>query len=219
MLLDAGTQKEITLTSGPYRDTDPEFSADGKGVFFARYAIDGSNSSIMRVNTDGTGMVNLSAANAGGVATADSQPRVSPDGSQVAFVTLAGAGFQIAVMNVDGTMPQLVTDDPGVDSAPAWSPDGSNLVYLSSQATGNDDSAPKTTYIELVQLASGRFWQLLGSQSYLGSPTFSPDGGQIMYTSIAPGNTADVFVMNSDGSGVHDVQPTLLTSEQEVDWR
>ncbi|MEO6800731.1 MAG: hypothetical protein ABI178_12405 [Rhodanobacter sp.] len=85
---------------------------------------------------------------AGAPATAKvamSQPSVSPDGAQIAFVanggiwTVAGSG---------GKAHLLVADDGGDDSRPLYSPDGKQLAFQSD--TGGDGSG-----IYLLDFASG----------------------------------------------------------------
>jgi hypothetical protein len=58
-------------------------------------------------------------------------PRVSPDGSQVAFLGYVAAtgAYRIEVMNVDGSGRRKVVAVPAA-SWPTWSPDGTRLLYL-----------------------------------------------------------------------------------------
>ena len=41
-------------------------------------------------------------------------------------------------MNADGTGVTRLTDDPGADALPAWSPDGDEIVFVSDRA-GNEE--------------------------------------------------------------------------------
>ena len=56
------------------------------------------------------------------------RPVISPDGSQIAFAAVG----DIYVMPVGGK-PVNLTNDPALDTDPAWSPDGSQLVYSSDK--------------------------------------------------------------------------------------
>src|SRR6516165_11603 len=59
------------------------------------------------------------------------QPRISPDGSTIAF-SYQGALWLIP--RTGGTMTRL-TDGPGFDIEPAWSPDGKRIAFVNSANT------------------------------------------------------------------------------------
>ncbi|WP_117593883.1 S9 family peptidase [Haloprofundus halophilus] len=66
----------------------------------------------------------------------DSQPRWSPSGDRLAFVSTRGDGDdrpQLWVVPTDGGEAQQVTDVPGGVSTPEWSPDGRRIAFV--QAT------------------------------------------------------------------------------------
>ena len=56
-------------------------------------------------------------------------PVWSPDGSRIAFVGASEEGFDLYVMNADGTDITKLTDLPGDETQPAWSPDGDRIAY------------------------------------------------------------------------------------------
>ncbi|HWU77628.1 MAG TPA: S41 family peptidase [Rhodanobacter sp.] len=74
-----------------------------------------------------------------------SQPSVSPNGSEIAFVADGGIW---AVASTGGKAHLLVADDGGADSRPLYSPDGKQLAFQSD--TGGEGSG-----IYLLDLASG----------------------------------------------------------------
>lgn len=47
-------------------------------------------------------------------------PCFSPDGKKIAFQTARDGNFEIYVMNVDGSNPRRLTNDPKFDGAPSW---------------------------------------------------------------------------------------------------
>ena len=56
---------------------------------------------------------------------------LSPDATQVAFVSSATGNSDIWAQNVDGSDPRRLTNDPAADSWPVWSPDGGWIMYCS----------------------------------------------------------------------------------------
>ena len=59
----------------------------------------------------------------------DSEPRFSPDGRRLAFVSDGGGNEQLWVMNADGTNPEQVTDEETARvTDPVWDPDGPWLL-------------------------------------------------------------------------------------------
>ena len=72
-------------------------------------------------------------------------PEWSPDGTRVAFAIESVLGFNIYVMNADGSgRVQLTTD--GNSNYPSWSPDGSRLVFTHT-SSGNIYSQFGNIYI------------------------------------------------------------------------
>lgn len=64
--------------------------------------------------------------------TNDAQPRWSPDGSRLAFVSKRGdekAKRQLYVMRADGGEPECITDLKDDVGEPAWSPDGTRIAF------------------------------------------------------------------------------------------
>lgn len=101
------------------------------------------------------------------------RPAVSPDGKQVAFAALG----DIWLMNIGGT-PTRLTSDRFLDADPAWSPDGSRLVYSSDRAAnGNLD-------LYIRDLKTGAERRLTDIPYSDGQASFSPDGKRVAFVSV-----------------------------------
>lgn len=59
----------------------------------------------------------------------DMMPKLSPDGSKIAFASDRSGNWDIYVMPVQGGKAVQVTTDAAHEIAPSWSPDGTQLVY------------------------------------------------------------------------------------------
>jgi TolB protein len=117
-------------------DTQSQWSPDGKRLVFMSVK-NGKEAAIFVVNIDGTGLKRLTpwSLDAG-------NPDWSPDGHEILFNPYwdphPGKFSNIFSMRPDGShRTQLTHPRPGVQSfAPAWSPDGTKIVFVRFTPTG-----------------------------------------------------------------------------------
>jgi Tol biopolymer transport system component len=131
----------------------------------------------------------------------DHGPRVvwSPDDSQLAFVGVAQGNTDIYVMNADGTDVRRLTTSRYVDEWPAWSPDGSTIVYDNGGKTPNDSGCAPTKEIYTVPASGGTPKRLSHNDVSDSQPSYSAAGGGGFV--IAFNHDGQIWVMNADGSG------------------
>ncbi|MBL8268599.1 S9 family peptidase, partial [Steroidobacter sp.] len=117
----------------------------------------------------------------------ETSPAWSPDGTRIAFVSNREADWQysdygdiyVAAAQPNST-PRRLTDFPGADREPAWSPDGRNIAFLQG-------SEPKywmynQTSLATVSVADGKVRELAASLDRdIGSPQFSADGRSVRF--------------------------------------
>ncbi|MEO6799159.1 MAG: S41 family peptidase [Rhodanobacter sp.] len=106
-----------------------------------------------------------------------SQPSVSPNGGQIAFV--AGGGIW-SVPSTGGSAHLLVSDDGGSDSRPLYAPDGRHLAFQSDR----DDGA---SGIYVLDLDSGQLQRITWSDTDDHLDAWSRDG-QWLYLSSSRDN-------------------------------
>jgi tricorn protease len=117
----------------------------------------------------------------------ETDPRLSPDGSHLAFTATVGGNTDVYLMATSGGEPVRLTYHPGMDAARAWSPDGRRVVIASTRAVVPTPGA--TPYFRLWTVAveksgAAGLPQLLPlPRGFTGS--YSPDGKRMAYEDIA----------------------------------
>jgi len=147
-------------------------------------------------------------ATASGLGAATSAPfDVTPAG-RIAFASTRDGNSEIYVMNADGTGITRLTTDPGADSKPAWSPDGTRIAFVSTR-DGNSE-------IYVMNADGSAITRLTNDAAFDGAPSWSPDGSRIAFVrEIAP-FILGIHVMNADGSGI--LRLTSGPWDSEPDW-
>lgn len=193
------------LTAGGGYDYQPDVSPDGKWVAFDRY--DGNSVELELLELSTGRITSLTTNHA-----VNLEPRWSPDGSRVAFVSTAYRGrWHVYTMNVRdgrGAAPQRLTTDR--DSklpryyysvfdhylSPTWSPDGKELILISNRG----------------QIwGTGGFWRMRAEPSdsmrlihfeettWKARPDWSSDGKRVVYSSYAGTQYNQLWLMTSEG--------------------
>lgn len=129
------TGEPFWITRGDREIVRPELSADGRH-FVARLSRR-TQDDIVTINRDGTNWLNLTNDK-----YFDRYPRWSPDGKRVAFASDRSGGYEIWMINVDGTNLRRVTFDSPKEgtSFPVWSPDGTKLSFRRAGVSSIIDS-------------------------------------------------------------------------------
>jgi TolB protein len=149
----------------------PAWSPDGKRLALA-LTRDG-NSQIYLINPDGSNLQRLTRSS--GI---DTEPFFSPDGQWIYFTSDRGGSPQIYRMSTRGGEAQRITFEGGYNVSPRVSPDGRSLAYL----TRNDGRFQ----VALLDLGT-RQVQVLTDSDLDESPSFAPNGRQILLATIVAG--------------------------------
>ena len=93
----------------------------------------------------------------------DSQPRWSPDGKKIAFISSRSGTPQIWIMPSDGGEARQITDISTGASGPMWSPQGTHLAFISTVfAECKDDACNRRLQAEEdARLSTGKIFDHL----------------------------------------------------------
>ena len=237
-VMDDDGKNQRNLTNHPDRDLAPSWSPDGTRIAFQSDR-DG-NYEIYVMDADGGNQQNLT-----NDPKADSSPSWSPDGKRIAFVSdrdrfLDIHGFptsEIYVMDADGENPQNLTNNPADDWSPSWSPDGKRIVFMSYR-DGHfiGDFEEITSEIYVMDVDGGNQQRLTENRKNDESPSWSPDGTRIVFSSDRKGDWVnyEIYVMDDDGGNLQrltenrkndgapswspDGKRIAFTSDRKGDW-
>lgn len=129
------SEKRSISVDDLYRITtieDPRLSPDGQWIAYVQVTVDKMDNSYRRniwlVSTDGGDPVQMTRSGK------DSQPRWSPDGTQLAFVSSRDKKPQIYLLRVavPGGEARPLTTMPNGAGSPAWSPNGTQIAFLAN---------------------------------------------------------------------------------------
>jgi TolB protein len=158
------------------------WSPDGQKI---QYVKEGDGTKVYLANADGSGEILLPFR--GGVWSADSKlitfhRRLSPNNAD------------IFVYTIETREVRNVTNSDAFDADPSFSPDGKRIVFASSR-----DGNPE---IYSINIEGTDLRRLTFDPKTDAHASFSPDGTQILFGSDRENEDGNLYLMNSDGSGV-----------------
>lgn len=172
-----GTTRDINFTTDEGTWMSVDESADGSWLVFDLL---GHIYRIPRAGGAATALTQNS-----GVAL-NMQPRISPDGKTIAFITDRRGQYNLWVMNADGSNPRAVfTDLNGTAFDPTWTPDGRFIVVRKGGRGGGEGAAPPGgLWMYHKDGGSGVPLVAAGAGGVNGGPAWpsvSPDGKYLYY--------------------------------------
>ncbi len=124
-----------------------------------------------------------------------SNQKLSPDGKRVAVgkVDPQAKTRDIYIIDIARNTSSRLTFDPGDDTYPIWSADGSRITWNS-----NRDSGITAIYQKLAS-GVGEDELLLKSDAPISPSSWSPDGRFLLYNRIDPKTGPDIWVLSTEG--------------------
>ena len=122
----------ITDSAGPRKDGSPVFAPSGSKIAFVRANAQGA--SIMVVNPNGTGLVNVTPLQLRGAINTD--PSWSADGTRIVFSSNVDGNYDLYWIDASTAATQLSlphrltkTEAPVQNHDPSWAPNGKHVVF------------------------------------------------------------------------------------------
>lgn len=195
---------------------EPAWSPDGRQIAFVRYD-EHRTGSIYLMDADGSNVV-LRAAGF-------HSPAWSPDGRSLAVARgECGIECEVYVLSAtdDGTPPARLADRA---DDPAWSPDGATIAFVSRLREGDEGDALHVmnadgSEVRVIVPPELQPLQPNIDVDYMTHPTWSPDGRRIAFMKYSDPGGYRLFVVNSDGSGLVQLQlrPTTESAPFDPAW-
>lgn len=158
-VLELATQSLTRVTADEAIDTEAAWTPDGRSLYFTSDRA--GNAQVYRVDLDAAKEAQRVTFTNG----YNARPRVSPDGKELAIVTLDRGGYRIGVMDLKTRNLRVLTDGRQ-DESPSFAPNGATIIYA-SESRGQGDLA--------LASSDGRYQERLRSDSGdVREPAWSP---------------------------------------------
>ncbi|MFP5256679.1 MAG: O-antigen ligase family protein [Acidimicrobiia bacterium] len=242
-LMDPDGSDITQVTTNPWRNGQPQVSADGRSMVFTSFWQEYQEVAIYKMDL-ATGLVRNLSARASHGGAFDSDPTLAGDG-RIYFIDArepAEGGNrpgQLAVMDAEGADRRLLTDDGWHNTDPSVSPDGRLAAVARYVGEGNpaqegaaDRFQAKLEDFVLVlrDLGSGAESVLTEGQGCFRRPAadvcspeegpayvpvWTPDGGAIGYLSVLSSTRTCICMVDPDGT---DPRVVFESDELAINW-
>ncbi|MEA3324759.1 MAG: hypothetical protein U9Q37_06430 [Euryarchaeota archaeon] len=180
----------------------PEWSADGKKIFFLNPVISPEtrieNIDIWVMDANGGNKLRLTDHPG-----YDADPKFSPDGTKITYLSEDQDNFDIWMMNPDGSGKERLTESPGADADIEWNPDGRRVAYISRSSNWysykTEHDFENTSNIWVMNIDGSDKERLLSIPYPYGvicDIEWSPDGSKMIFGFQLNYGNDDIYVLD-----------------------
>ncbi len=138
----------------------------------------------------------------------DANPKWSPDGKRIAYVSDQSGREEVWLADVDGHNAKKLSDGDSEKAAIVWAPDSKSLAYTASDHK-----------LYLVDLATGQAKMLASNDvGAIQGPEFSPDGKWMSYTKQDGDLRPHVCLISTAGGEEHRIIDDVLFATTGARW-
>jgi TolB protein len=203
-LYDLDSTKITPVVESPAFDGDPSFAPDGAHILF----VSDRDGNIEIYSKDLTSGALVRLTNNPGH---DAFPTFSPDGTQIVFTSnREKENYDVYLMNADGSDPRKLTDFPGHEAVltNCWSQDGTRILITSDKG-----GSVNNTYVMNVETSNPKLL-ISEEDTDIFSPSYSPDGSQLLVETKNPDAKASIGIYRLQGGIFEAVAETMETGSQ-----
>jgi WD40-like Beta Propeller Repeat len=207
--------KRVTMTRGRSLATPAAAAALTLAHAGLAFAYPGPNGRIAFTSTQDGGARHVFVTTSGGAVdltgarstAAETQPKFSPDGNEIALVR----DGQIVVMAADGGGRTQLTRTRTGNGDPTWSPDGRSIAFVSLR-----DGSPNV----FVMRADGTgVHQVTHDATGKSELAWSPAGARIAFVRVpVGGGDREIYSVATDGTGLRDLSSDPAAYDVDPAW-
>jgi Tol biopolymer transport system component len=137
------------------------------------------------------------------------EPQISPDGKKIVYLRRFADPItdrryaNLWIINADGSDHRAITTGNRADGSARWSPDGTRLSYLSSEAEGKSQ-------IYVRWMDTGQTARITNVEQGADSLEWSPDGKTLSFASFVPGRGPHIADLPSPPAGAKWADPASI---------
>lgn len=210
---DGSDRRELFRSSGGGFEGDAAWSPDGLYVAFNSYGYEESGDVMLIGHLRDQSVRRLNTTSA---LALDGPPDWAPDGSRLVFAASPDlhddSQRAIYAINRDGSRLRVLTDQARegfVLSAPVWSPDGTQILFIEGQYNPPYGGG-EPTRVMIMDADGSHVRELFEIESYLSRIAWSPDGTRLAFLADfnsfqGADGTPSLYIANLDGSDLHTI--------------